>query len=104
MSTDSPSVHESNAVSIQSVSFSYGSRQALNNLSLEISAGEIFCLLGPNGSGKTTLFRLLSTLVPLQAGTVSVFGNDLDLDAHTVRRAMGVVFQSPSLDRKLTVL
>lgn len=104
MSTDSPSVHGSNAVSIQSVSFSYGSRQALNHLSLEISAGEIFCLLGPNGSGKTTLFRLLSTLVPLQSGSVSVFGNDLDSDAHAVRRALGVVFQNPSLDRKLTVL
>ena len=59
------------------MSHAYGSRQALVDLSLEIRAGELFAILGPNGGGKTTLFRLLSTLIPLQAGAVSMLGHDL---------------------------
>lgn len=101
MSSDSPS---NVAVKIESVAYAYGDRQALCELSLEIFTGEIFCLLGPNGSGKTTLFRLLSTLASLQTGSVSIMENDLSNDAHAIRRLLGVVFQSPSLDRKLTVL
>ncbi len=59
--------------------------------------------LAPNGGGKSTLFRLLSTLVPLQLGSVSVLGLDLRLQVAGIRRLLGVVFQSPSLDRKLSV-
>src|SRR5262245_52105576 len=80
-----------------------GSRQALIDLSLEIAPAEIFAVLGPNGGGKTTLFRLLSTLIPLQAGAAAVFGHDLMREQQAVRQMMGVVFQAPSLDRKLTV-
>jgi ABC-2 type transport system ATP-binding protein len=60
-------------------------------------------LLGPNGSGKTTLFRLLSTLVPVQAGRIEVAGIDVAADPLAVRGRIGIVFQSPSLDKKLTV-
>lgn len=70
---------------------------------LKVSEGEIFALLGPNGSGKTTLFRLLSTLVPLQQGHIEVAGVDVARDQLGVRRKIGIVFQSPSLDKKLTV-
>lgn len=56
------------AVDIDHVSHAYGSRQALDDLSLSIAAGEIVAVLGPNGGGKTTLFRLLSTLIPLRSG------------------------------------
>ena len=93
----------SSAVQIAHVSHRYGSRTALDELSLDISAGEIFALLGPNGSGKTTLFRLLSTLIPLQSGQVTILGHDLAREQTPVRAALGVVFQAPSLDRKLTV-
>jgi ABC-2 type transport system ATP-binding protein len=92
------------AIQIDGVSHSYGSRRALSDLSLEIGRGELFAVLGPNGGGKTTLFRLLSTLIPLQAGSASILGHDLVRAAHAVRSAIGVVFQAPSLDRKLTAL
>ena len=60
-------------------------------------------LLGPNGSGKTTLFRVLSTLIPLQQGEVQILGNDLRRQADAIRAELGVVFQAPSVDKKLTV-
>ena len=92
------------ALSVSSVSHRYGSRIALDNVSFDIPRGAVFGLLGPNGSGKSTLFRLVSTLVPLQAGKILVFGRDVDTEQSAVRGAIGVIFQSSSLDRKLTVL
>jgi len=91
------------AVQIHGVSHFYGDRQALRELSLEVDAGEIFVLVGPNGGGKTTLFRLLSTLLPLRHGTAAVMGHDLVTEQNEIRRLIGVVFQAPSLDKKLTV-
>lgn len=81
----------------------YGEHDALRGVDLTVAAGEIFALLGPNGSGKTTLFRLLSTLVPVQRGTVEVAGINAARDPLEVRRRIGIVFQSPSLDKKLSV-
>ena len=89
-------------VSVSNLTFRYGQRTALDGLSLDVLPGEIFGFLGPNGSGKTTLFRLLSTLVPAPAGTVRMFGRDLATSTADVRRRIGVVFQSPSIDRQLT--
>lgn len=92
------------ALSATSVSHRYGPRVALDDVSFTIPRGMVFGLLGPNGSGKSTLFRLVSTLVPLQTGTIQVFGKDVSKDQQAVRSSIGVVFQSSSLDRKLTVL
>jgi ABC-2 type transport system ATP-binding protein len=91
------------AVEISHLSFSYGERVALNDLSFSIARGEIFGLLGPNGGGKTTLFKLISTLVPLQQGDARILGFDLRSDTIALRRRLGVVFQHPSVDGKLTV-
>lgn len=91
------------ALSVQGVSHRYGERQALQQVDFSVAAGRIFGLLGPNGGGKTTLFRLFATLLPVQAGSISVHGLDVAAEPHEVRRQLGVTFQSASLDGKLTV-
>ncbi|HTS16935.1 MAG TPA: ABC transporter ATP-binding protein [Verrucomicrobiae bacterium] len=91
-------------LAVESLTHRYGDRIALENVSFEVPAGEIFGLLGPNGGGKTTLFRVLSTLVVPREGNVRLFGVDIVSHQSEIRRRIGVVFQSPSLDRKLTVL
>jgi ABC-2 type transport system ATP-binding protein len=91
-----------NAVTISHLTHAYGDRVALADLSLSVSAGEVFGLLGPNGSGKTTLFRILSTLIPAPTGTVSIFGHDAATARASIRQLIGVVFQSPSLDKQLS--
>jgi ABC-2 type transport system ATP-binding protein len=80
-----------------------GPRKALAGVSFEVAAGEIYGFLGPNGGGKTTLFRLLATLARPERGEIRVFGAELIREAAAVRRRLGVVFQSPSLDLQLTV-
>ncbi len=91
------------AISIFAVTHRYGDRVALDDLSFSVKPGEIFGLLGPNGGGKTTLFKLLSTLMPVQAGELSVAGFNVRSHPDDVRRSIGVTFQSPSVDVKLTV-
>jgi ABC-2 type transport system ATP-binding protein len=92
------------AVEINGLSFAYGDRLAIDDLTLRIVRGEIFAVLGPNGGGKTTLFRVLSTLIPQQRGDVRILGSDLRRQVNDIRMQLGVVFQAPSLDRKLTVV
>ena len=91
------------AIEVADLSFSYGDRPALSTVEFTIARGEIFGFLGPNGGGKSTLFRLLSTLVPIQSGDARILGCDLRGATQALRRKIGVVFQSPSLDGKLTV-
>ena len=90
------------AVLIDRVSHRYGNREALRSVSFEVRAAEIFALLGPNGGGKTTLFRILSTSFAPTGGRAEVFGHDLVTQSAQVRQQMGVVFQAPSLDKKLS--
>lgn len=92
------------AIDIQKLSLTYSSgTHALREVTFSVQPGEIFGLLGPNGSGKTSLFRILTTLLAPTLGTASVLGRDIQDSPLNVRRNSGVVFQSQSLDRKLTV-
>lgn len=79
------------------------SRQALREIDLDIHRGEMLALLGPNGSGKSTLLRILTTALKADRGTVEMGGHDLLEDPRAVRRLLGIVFQKPALDRKMSV-
>ena len=91
------------AVKADGVGYSYGRKRVLDNISFELEEGKMFCILGPNGSGKTTLFKIISTIFALQDGEISVAGRSLRQFPTPVRRKLGVLFQNPAVDMKLTV-
>ena len=90
-------------IEVKNLTHRYGDRVALSNVSFEVKKGEIFGLLGPNGGGKSTLFRILSTMMVPTSGTAVIAGHDAERDPAAVRRSVGVVFQTQSLDKALTV-
>lgn len=94
---------ESPVIRIERLGHRYDQRQALNDVSFDVRAAEIFGLLGPNGSGKTTLFRILSTLMLPTQGRALILDHDAARVPNLVRREIGVVFQASSVDAKLTV-
>jgi ABC-2 type transport system ATP-binding protein len=90
-------------IQVQNLTHRYGDRVALSDVTFEVKAGEIFGLLGPNGGGKSTLFRILSTMMVPTQGRAILAGHDVEREPAAVRREIGVVFQTQSLDRALTV-
>lgn len=92
-----------NALEIEALSYAYGARQALNNVTFAASAGSFTALLGPNGAGKSTLFSLLSCLFVPQQGTLTIAGHPLATAPRAALAHMGIVFQQPTLDLDLTV-
>ncbi|MDA0711271.1 MAG: ATP-binding cassette domain-containing protein [bacterium] len=91
-------------IEINKIRHTYGERVALDDVTFRVGKGDVFALLGPNGGGKTTLFRLLSTAFVPQSGHIRIAGLDVAKEVARVREKIGVVFQKPSLDAKLTVL
>jgi ABC-2 type transport system ATP-binding protein len=75
---------------------------AVDGISFQVAEGQLFCLLGPNGAGKTTTVSILTTTLAPTAGRARIAGLDVVREQAGVRRAIGVVFQQPSLDLNLT--
>jgi ABC-2 type transport system ATP-binding protein len=75
---------------------------AVDKLNIEIEKGELFGMLGPNGAGKTTTLKMLSTLIEPTSGTATVWGHNVLTEKDEVRSNIGIVFQDPSLDIRLT--
>ena len=90
------------AVRVQHLSLKYGSQVALDDVSLVVQRGSSFALLGPNGAGKSTLMSVLATLLPADQGQVEVAGHDVRRASRKVRLSIGMVFQDPSLDDRLS--
>jgi ABC-2 type transport system ATP-binding protein len=80
----------------------FGEVTAVDGISFDVTAGEIFAFLGPNGAGKTTTIQMLTTLLVPTSGTIAIDGMDPSRSAHEVRRRFGIVFQDPSLDSELS--
>ena len=90
-------------IQVENLTHRYGERTALRQVNFAVAKGEIFGLLGPNGGGKSTLFRILSTMMAPTEGRAVIGGCDVVRDRAAVRRQIGVVFQTQSLDKALTV-
>lgn len=75
---------------------------SVDDVSFYVERGSFFSLLGPNGAGKTTIISILTTLLSVTSGTVTIAGHDVEKDSDKVRRQIGVIFQNPSLDLNLT--
>ncbi len=90
------------AVSARSLSKSYGETVAVRDLSFDARAGEVMGLLGPNGAGKTTTIKMLTTLLPIDAGSATIVGFDVATRPDAVRRVIGLAGQAAAVDEKLT--
>ena len=92
-----------NAIEVHDIVKKFGDFTAVNGISFDVKAGEIFGLLGPNGAGKSTLIRMMVTLLPPTRGTATINGFDVVKKADDVRRSIGVIPQAMTSDLELTV-
>ena len=90
------------AITVSGLRKSYGETRVLDGVDFAVTEGTVFALLGPNGAGKTTIVRILSTLIPADAGAMRVCGHDVQGDPERVREAIGVTGQFSALDDLLT--
>jgi ABC-2 type transport system ATP-binding protein len=92
------------ALDVVQVSHRYGSRKALDEVSLRVDAASFTVLLGLNGAGKSTLFSLITRLYATQQGRISIYGRDISRQTGAALSQLGIVFQSRALDADISVL
>ncbi len=88
---------------MSALSYAFGTRRVLQDVGFSIEPGDFTVLLGLNGAGKTTLFALITRLYSARAGSIAVFGHDVEREPRAALARMGVVFQQPTLDLDLSV-
>src|SRR5215813_2970241 len=91
-------------IQVKNLTKQFGEVLAVNGISFEVKAGEVFAFLGPNGAGKTTTIKMLTTLLRPTKGELQVDGLAPEAKQHEVRTRFGIVFQDPSLDQDLTAM
>jgi len=89
-------------IKVENLSKKFGAITAINDVSIEVEEGTIFGFLGPNGAGKSTTINILCTLLSPTSGKATIAGYDCIQDSSMVRKAIGIVFQDPTLDKELT--
>ncbi len=92
-----------NIIEIEGLNKSFGELRAVNDLSFRVKEGELFAFLGVNGAGKSTTINIMCAQLPKDGGRVVIDGSDLDRDAGSIKRGLGVVFQNSVLDAPLSV-
>lgn len=90
-------------LTVRNVSYAYGEKRALDDVSFHVPQGAFCALLGPNGAGKSTLFSLLTRLFTTGQGEIEIAGIDIAKHPRKALAKIGVVFQQPTLDLDLTV-
>lgn len=89
-------------IKVENLVKKFGDVVAVDDISFEVEAGEVFAFLGPNGAGKTTSIKMLTTLLKPTGGRITIDNLDPVTKPLDVRRRFGIVFQDPSLDQELT--
>jgi len=90
------------AIRVENLTKKFNGFTAVDQITFTVKTGELFGFLGPNGAGKTTTINMLSTLLKATSGYGEVSGYDISRNKNNIRRSIGVVFQEPALDIKLT--
>ncbi len=91
-------------IRVENLTKKFADMTAVDGVSFEVVAGEIFAFLGPNGAGKTTTIKMLTTLLAPTSGKLEIDNLDTTRNQHEVRKRFGIVFQDPSLDQELTAM
>src|SRR6201987_3543700 len=91
------------AIEVEHIVKKYGDFTAVDDVSFNVTEGEIFGLLGPNGAGKSTLIRMMTTLIPITSGKARISGHDVAKEPNAARRMIGVIPQALTSDLDLTV-
>jgi ABC-2 type transport system ATP-binding protein len=91
-----------NVISVKGATKKFKEVVAVDNISFDVNAGEIFAFLGPNGAGKSTTIKMLTTLLRPTEGSLFLSGHDVVKEQDAARKIFGIVFQDPSLDDELT--
>jgi len=91
-----------NIIEVKNLTRTFGDFTAVDNISFDVKAGEVFAFLGPNGAGKTTTIKILTTLLKATKGNIMINGFSPTTQQNQVRSSIGIVFQDPSLDDELT--
>jgi ABC-2 type transport system ATP-binding protein len=89
-------------ISVKNVTKKFKEIVAVDDISFDVNAGEIFAFLGPNGAGKSTTIKMLTTLLKPTGGSLFLSGHDVNKEQDDARKVFGIVFQDPSLDDELT--
>ncbi|MEO0387089.1 MAG: ABC transporter ATP-binding protein [Pseudomonadota bacterium] len=100
MTADTP---HSPGLAVHGLSYAYGPKKALDDITFQVRAGSFCALLGPNGAGKSTLVALLTRLLVARAGQIALAGHDLADTPRSALADLGVVFQQPTIELNLTV-
>lgn len=101
--TDHANLPTKELVNAQEITFSYKRRRALQNVSFQVREGQFFCLIGPNGAGKSTLFKILTGRLRPQTGNITILGQDVKTNPHSVRHHIGVLTDDMAIPDDFTV-